>query len=171
MSDNEQKKEEEAIKSPFVPQGDPVTYDYDKHQDDTTIKAVVELLKCLGKNAELIAFKHDAKQEDMVENINKVAMEMLNIIIDCKVPNSDMQKLSDTLTQLPFQLFTVVSRQKIEFEKELMARYIGTRDPGTKKYSKEFATLGDIFAALIKLRETQGNNVEDYYNLEKKKDI
>lgn len=170
MSDKTPEEKKEPIESPYNNQPVPSKFDYDKLQDETTIKAAVELIKCMGKNAELIIFKHDTDSNVIIDNINKVAQEMLNIIIDCKVPNADMQKLSDMLTQLPFQLFTIISRQKVEFERELVARFVGSRDPGTKKYSKEYATLGDIFGALIKLRETQGNNVEDYYTLTKKEE-
>lgn len=158
------------IESPYNKPEEVSPFDYDKYQDETTIKACAEILKCMGRNAELLVFKHDAENGVIIENINKVAQEMLNIIIDCKVPSSDMQKMSDNISQIPFQLFNIISRQKTEFEKELMARFVGTRDPGTNKYSIEFAGLGDIFAALIKLRTDQGNNIEDYYTLTKKED-
>lgn len=165
MSDKE--KKEGAVESPadFLP---PTTFDYDKYQDETTIKANIEILKCIGKNAEILVFTHDADKDVIIENMSKVAQEMMNIIIDCKVPDSDMQKLSDMLSILPSQLFKIIARQNTEFEKELLARYIGVRDPGSKKYSREFASMGDMFTALLKLRKEQGDNVEDYYTLTKK---
>lgn len=169
MSDIEP-KEEEGIKSPFVPEIPPAQFDYNKYQDETTVKAAIEILKCFGRNAELIVFKHDAKSDIMIDNMGKVAQEMINIMIDCKVPDSDFQKLSDMITQSCYGLFKMVVRQNNEFEKELLARMIGVRDPGTKKYSREFASMGDMFTALYKLRAEQGNNVEDYYTLEKKKE-
>lgn len=163
---------EEGIASPYVPEmpeaATPTAYDYDKYQDDTTIKAAGEILACIGKNSDKLVFKHDADNNVIVDNMSIVAQEIMNIIIDCKVADADMQKLSDNLTQLIFQIFSIISRQKTEFEKELLARYIGVRDPGTNKYSREFAGLGDMFAALIKLRNDQGNNAEDYYNVIKK---
>jgi len=168
MSDNneeEVKKENSGTLTPYI---EPIPFDYDKYQDEHTIKATIEILKCIGKNAELLAYTHDTESNVIVENMSKVAQEIMNIIIDCKVPNSDMQKLADLLSQTPYQLFTIIQRQNSEFEKELLARFIGVRDPGTKKYSREFSSMGDMFEALIKLREIQGNNVEDYYNIEKK---
>lgn len=165
MADSEPTKEE-PTESPYVP---PVIFDYDQYQDDTTIKACVEILQCLGRNAENLIFKHDTTSEVIVEGMSKAGQEIMNIIIECKVPDVDMQKLSDRLTQIPFQVFKIVERQNREFEKELLARYIGVRDPGTKKYSREFASMGDMFEALYRLRAEQGNNVEDYYTLEKKK--
>lgn len=165
MSDTEKN---EGIPSPFVKPATETPFDYDTYQDETTIKATVEILQCMGRNAELLAHKHDASNEVMIDNLSKVAQEIMNIIIDCKVPDVDTQKLTDNMAQIPFQLFNIISRQKVEFEKELLARFIGVRDPGTKKYSREFASLGDMFAALMRLRETQGNNVEDYYTLTKK---
>lgn len=172
MDDKDKKEENGSIKTPvdFLPESAKSSFDYDKYQDETTVKATIELLKCLGKNADLLAYNHDVENGVIVENMGKVAQEMMNIIIDCKVPDSDMQKLTDMMAQIPFQLFNIISRQKNEFEKELLARFIGVRDPGTQKYSREFASMGDMFQALIKLRETQGNNVEDYYTLTKKPD-
>lgn len=153
-------QDKEPVESPYVP---PETFDYNKYQDETTIPAGIEILKCLGRNAELLVFPHDASNEVIMDNMNKVAQELMHIVIDKKVPDADFQKLSDMLQQLPFQLLTIISRQKTEFERELLARYIGIRDPGTQRYSREFAGLGDMFGALIKLREQQGNKTEDYF--------
>lgn len=157
----------DEIKSPYIPDT-PVPFDYNKYQDDTTIKAAKEIFECIGRNASLLVFNHDVDNSVIVENSSKVAGEMMNIIIDCKVPHSDMSKLSDIMVNAVYTLFTIISRQQSEFEKELLARSIGIRDPGTNKYSREFASLGDMFATLLKIRETQGNNVEDYYTLTKK---
>lgn len=168
MSDESTKTTEEqpqGVASPYVPEVPPPTFDYDKYQDDTTIKACAEILACIGKHAEILINKHDAKNEDIINNLGIVAQEIMNIVIDCKVPDADMGKMSDSLNNLIFQIFSIISRQKVEFEKELLARSIGIRDPGNNKYSREYAGLGDMFTALYKIRAEQGNNIEDYYNV------
>lgn len=177
-TEEEVKKEDPIVKqnaaqgvtSPYVPEIPPPTFDYDKYQDDTTIKACIEIFKCLGRNAENLVFNHDVDRDLIIDKLSAVAQEVMNIMIDNKVPDADTQKISDNFTQIPYQIFTIISRQKVEFEKELLARYIGVRDPGTGKYSREYAGLGDMFTALYKLRDTQGNNVEDYYTLAPKKE-
>lgn len=162
--------EKKPVESPFMEGVAPIDFDYEKYQDETTVKATILLLQCMGKNADLLIYNHDVEKDVMVENMSKVGQEMMNIIIDCKVPDIDMQKLTDMLGQIPFQLFKIISRQKNEFERELLARCIGVRNPGTKKYSREYAGLGDMFQALIKVRKDQGNNDEDYYTLTKKEE-
>lgn len=170
MENDENKKEPGAIESPkeFLPEKP--EFDYNKLQDETTYKAVGEILKCLGRNAELFVFTHDTKNEKIMENFATVEQEILNLIIDCKVPNTDLQLLSDQLTTVIYQIFKGISKQNKEFEKELLARTIGTRNPGNGKYSREYATLGDMFEALIKIRKDQGDNTEDYFFIEKKKE-
>jgi len=163
----DENKNEDGVKSPFVPEINN-QFDYNKYQDDTTIKAISELFKCLGKNSDIIVFPHSADKKDMIDNYDKVANEMLNILIDFKVPTCDLQKVSDELSNIPFQLFQIISRLRNEYEKELLARTIGTRNPGDGKYSSEYATVGDMINALINVRKSQGNNAEDYFFIDKK---
>lgn len=160
---------EEAVQSPYIESALP-QFDYDAYQDQTTVKAIAEILRCIGRNADFLVYTHDTPQEEIIDKMSTVGQKILNILIDCKVPDMDLQTMSDKLAQIPFQLFKLVARQSNEFEKELLARYIGTRDPGTKKYSREYATLGDMFQALIKLRADQGNNAEDYFFIKKKEE-
>lgn len=168
MPDESKPTIEEGIKSPFVPDMSPkATFDYDKYQDETTVKAYAEILKCIGNNANILAFPHDADQNTIVDSNSKVAQEILNILMDCKVPDTDLKKVSESLSHIIYSLFSIVSRQKLEFERELLARTIGVKDPGTNKYSREYAGLTDMFNALIKVREQQGNNSEDYFFVKK----
>ncbi len=146
----------------------PPAFDYDKLQDETTMKAIGEIWKYLGESHELLTFKHDTTGETIMENNNVVAQKIMNIIMENKVPDVDMPKLTDLMLSTIQGLFTIIARQRNEFQKELLARVIGTRNPGDNKYSREYASLDELFQALIRVRKEQGDNAEDYYTITKK---
>ncbi len=162
--------EEEKIPSPYVPGAEPATsstpFDYDTHQDETTIKAMEEIYKVMGENSKLLVFTHTQEISEITDNISDLSLKILNVLIDCKVPMKDLSKISDNIQQLIGMVFTEVSKQKNGFEDELLARRIGSRDPGTNDYSKEYATIGDLFTALKDTRQEQGDpNGEHYWKI------
>lgn len=155
----------EPIKSPFMEGTPPEQFDYNKYQDDTTIASARLILKYMGDNAELFIFTHEEKQEDVIVKTSKGAEEIMNIMVETKVPQADMSKLSDILTNVPYAAFNIISKHYNEIEKEILARYMGVRDPGTNKYSREFSSLGNLMEALLRIRKDQGDNVEDYFTI------
>lgn len=157
----------EPIKSPFMEGEAPEQFDYNKYQDDTTIVAARLILKYMGEHPELFIFTHEEKQEDVMVKASKAAEDIMTIVAETKVPQADLSKLSDILTNAPFSTFTIISKHYNELEKELLARTMGVRDPGTNKYSREFSSIGDLVQTLIRVRNEQGNNVEDYFTVTK----
>lgn len=146
-----------------IPVGNP-DYNLDLHKDNTTIKAIAAIYKVLGKNADKLAFPHDSDMKKINDDIEGVAQEIVEAIIENNVPDSDMQELMNNFQAAIQLLFTSVTKQKNGFERELLARVIGTRNPKEGTYSRPYATLGDMYAALIRVREEQGNNTYDYFN-------
>lgn len=152
--------ENEKIKSPFVEQP-PEKYDYNKLRDETTVQAIVSIYKVLGENAEKLAYSSTATPDEIGDRIDEVAQKVLEALVAHKVPNCDMQHLIENFQTTIHFIFKSIAKQKNELEKEFMARHIGARDPGNNLYSAEYATLGDFFAALEKIRIEQGNT--DYF--------
>ena len=54
---------------------------------------------------------------------------------------------------------------------ELVARTLETKSPVTNTYAKDCATLGTVMMTLKKVRESQGNNPDDYFIKAEKKDL
>lgn len=146
----------EDIKSPFV------QYDLNAHRDNTTRLAIRDIYKVLGDNADLLIFTTKDKLETIQENHSKVAQKVMEVIVKNNVPDCDMQLLITNFQSTLFQIFDAITRQKNDVEKEFMARSIGTRNPANNRYSREYATLGDLFTALTLKRSEQGNKKEDY---------
>ncbi len=161
----DEEKKEESVPSPFV---DQPKFDYETLQDNTAVKAMIEIWKAFGENAEMVAMKHDIKKEEFQENIDVMSQKVLNILIECEVCHNDMQNMVDNFYQMFNLVFKVITRQYNEYEKELLARVIGQRNPGTNKYSREYATVSGLFSALKDIREKHGDMGEDYFFIEKK---
>lgn len=162
MDDSQSPKEEGTIESPYVPE----SFDYNKYQTETTGKAMLEIYKVLGENAASLSYTNDSTTESINEGMHIVADKIRDILVDCKVPNGDMQKLMDTMQSTMGIVFNIIIKQKDNFEKELLARVIDSRDPGfPEKCSPEYVTLGDLFMAVKKLQDSQG--VDHFYHIKK----
>lgn len=144
-------------------------FDLDKYQYDVTAKAILSIFKILGENAETLSFNKNADTaETIMDKLNSVSQKIQDSIIDNEVPDLAMQDVLDTINTIIAQLFNIMTRQKNEFQKELLARVIGTRNPKEGRYDRGYATLGDMFLALKRVKAEQGDKAEDYYALKKK---
>ena len=144
-------------------------FDYEKYQDETTMKAIAQIYGVLGKYGEKLAFKRDTTSEQLIEINAEIGAEILNVLAENNVPDQDMQNIVNIVYQSFQAVFNVVVRQKNEYEKELLARCIGSRDPGhTDKFSKEYSTIGQLFKALEDKRIEQKSDGSDYFFFVKK---
>ncbi len=150
--------------SPFIEQP---AYNYDKHRDETTIPGIKAILKTLADNADKLIYDSKAVKEDIINDQSEVAQKVMKIIIDNNIPDCDMQFTIDSLQAVLHGLFSVITRQKEELEKEYMARTLGTRNPGDQHYSSEYATLKDLFIGLEKIRTEQKDDPYGYFYTKK----
>lgn len=166
----EEEKKEEGVESPYVkvePVEEPA-FDYDAHRDNTTSKAVTAIFKILGENAERLTYKSDATTEKIEEAEGVVVQQMMEAIIENRVPEGDMQTLIDTFTVVLHRLFDTISRMKKEYEREFLARALNGRNPGDNHYSREYSTIGDLYVALEKIRTEQKDDAHGYFYVAKK---
>ena len=161
----EEPKKEEGVASPFVEQP---KFDYETLQDNTAVKAMSEIWKVFGENADLVAMKHDISKETWQENVDIMAQKVLNILIDCNVAHRDFQNMVDKFYATLQFVFKVITRQYNEYEKELLAYTIKAENPGNHLYDRDYATIGDLFNALQKAREAENDLGAKYYNIQKK---
>lgn len=132
------------------------TFDYNKLQEETTLVAIKRVWQLFGQNAELLVFKHSTTPEMIVENHSKLAQGILEILIECKVPERDMKFFIENFQVTMFQIFDAIGKQKNEIEKEFLARSIGSKNPGVPhQFSREYTTIGDLFQATMKIRKEQ----------------
>ncbi len=158
--------EGENIPSPFGPE--PIPFDYNQYRDDTTVKAVTEIFKILGKHSEKLSFDSKATLGTVNDAIDSVAQEMILTIIENKVPEGDMQTLIETFQVVLHRLFETIARMKKEYEKEYLARALNSRNPGDGHYSRDFSTLGELYAGLEKIRTEQKDDPNGYFYVDKK---
>jgi hypothetical protein len=145
-----------------------VKYDYNKHRDETTIKAVEEIWGVLGSHGAELAFKVETDLKEVEDVHDKISQEILAILARNTVPEADLQFLVESIQTNVQMIFKSIARQKLELEKELLARTIGTRDPGTNKFSREFATITDLFSSLEKIRNVQDVEENQYFIVKSK---
>lgn len=155
----------EEIKTPFMEE---VTFDYNKLQLETTFPAMKEIYKTFADNVDLMVFSETATSDSINEDIGKMAQKVLEVLVKHNVADVDMQNVIDAVQGSIMSVFSVIGRQKKELEKEFMARTIGARDPGTGKFTREYATFADLFNALEKIRIEQDKEDNQYFIIKKK---
>lgn len=161
-----EEKQEGAVPSPLQPE--PQAFDYDKLRDETTVKTVSDILKILGKYSDQLAYDSKATPTSVVEAEEPVIQEMILAMIENKVPEGDMDTLTQTFQVLVHRLFDQIARLKREYEREFLARALNGRNPGDGHYSREYSTLGDLYAGLEKIRTEQKDDPKGYfYNVKK----
>lgn len=141
----------------------PVPFDYDALQERTTIPAMNAVWKIFGENADLISFNRKMTAEMITNNQAVVVQKILETLVAFDVPECDMKIFVESFQVVMFQIFDALARQKNELEKEFLARSIGAQDPGTGKFSREYAGLKDLFSALMQVRTSQDADGVNHY--------
>lgn len=155
----------DGIPSPFVK---PPSFDYNRYQDETTIVAIDRIWKLFGENSDLLTYKSDKDKDQIGNDQATVAQKVLEILVDCQVPNGDIQMVIDTFQVAIRMIFELITRQKVELEKEFLARCMNARNPGDHHYSREYGTIKDLFVALQAKRIEQKDDPYGYFYVQKK---
>lgn len=157
--------DETPVPSPFV---EPTAFDYEKYQDETTVKAIEAIFKIYGEFASALTNHSKDSPDTVVEKQSVVVQKIQEALVEYNVPDCDMQYLVDNIQAITTMLFRSISRQKNELEKELLARVMETRNPGDQHFSRDYASIGDLFLAVDKKRTEQKDDEHGYFYVTKK---
>ena len=141
---------------------EPEKFDYNKLRDETAVPAIKQIFKSFAENIDLIVYDSKEEREAIMSKQAEMCQKVLEILIENKVVENDMKYVVESIQTIIFLLFTGVAKQKMEIEKEFLARAIGARDPGTGKFTRENATLGDLFEATTRIRKEQDKDGNQY---------
>lgn len=141
----------------------PEQFDYNLYRDQTTVKAVAGIFKILGEHGESLAFDSKADLETINAAVDAVSQKVVMQIMQNNVPEGDMQTLIETFQVVLHKIFDSIARMKKEYEKEFLARALNSRNPGDGHYSRDYATMGDLYAGLEKIRIEQQDDPKGYF--------
>ena len=146
----------------------PDKFDFNEYRNQTTVKAIEAFYMLIGENASALAniSMEGASNEDIINFVDKMSRATMKICIENKVPDADMKWMMDKVADNTFAIFTAMSRQKNELEKEFLARTLGARNPGDGKLSREYATLETLFTQLQAVREEQDVKGNQYFHVD-----
>lgn len=147
----------EGTGTPVVEEKGVTNEQLDLLRDETSVKAIAGFYKVLAKHADALAYKHDATEESQTEVTARVCEEFVNVLIDCKVPNKDMQTIYDRVSADIYRIMETIRSASRSYERDLLARTMGVTNPvDTDVYDYGYSTLGDLYAAVEKIRTAQG---------------
>lgn len=167
----EEEKKETGIESPFVDQPKPESYpgenfDYNAYQYEHTGKAIMEVWRLLGENANRAVWKIGSTREEIQADIDFFSEKVMNILIACDVPHRDIQNMTDNFFGFLELIFKHPTRTYKEYVDELLAYTIKEENPGAPLYDRDYATVGGLYRALHKARELEPDK---YFNIQNKK--
>ncbi len=146
----------------------PEQFDYNKYRDDTTVKAIAGIFKVLGEHGDDLAFDSKADTQKINDAIDMVAQKVVMQMIEHSVPEGDMQMLIETFQVVLHKIFNSIAVMKKGYEMEFLARSFNSRNPGSGHFSREYATIGDLYASLEKIRIEQKDDPKGYFPLRAK---
>lgn len=155
--------ETENIQSPYA--------DLDKLSEERLNAATAGVLKLLGENTDLLVYPNDTSKEVVDDKQSQVVMKLFDVLTESKMYHRDLKLLTEIVQATIYMLFNSVSRVYNEYEKEVLARTIGARNPLDNKLSREYATIEDMFNKLEALRKEQDKEGDsEYFTVNKKEE-
>lgn len=142
-----------------------------KNQADTAGKAGEQVLKLLGTTDHL--FLLSDTPEDMQKNndaYEKLLSDVLEIFTANNVGITNYPYVWAGIRSIITALEQHMANHISGLKKEIMSRVAETKNPLSGKYDVDHATHADLIKAVLKVRESQGNNLEDYFFIEKPKE-
>jgi len=146
---------------------DKIPFDYQKHQNETTIKAISDIYKILGENAELMTNTPETDMKEVNKNQSIVCEKIIQALSSNNVPLKDLPVLTDTISSTIFMIFSQIKVQLDRFENEFLALSYESRNPGDNHFSKEYATVDNLFNSLNKKRAEHKDDEYGYFYITK----
>lgn len=157
----------EGVRSPYTEN----KFDYDANQDKTCLPSVSAILALIGQNAEFLAIptKTPTKEyEDACgKAYDKVIMGVLDILAENNVGLADFTHVFKVLQTIIEAIKQQIDTEVVGHRHEIMSRILGTRNPGSDKFDSNHATWGDLKESVLKVRESTGGKLEDYFTIVK----
>lgn len=146
-----------------LPNIEPIEFDYEQLQRETTNVAMVDIYKIFGELAETLVYNADTKPEEIANTQETFAQKVFEALINNKVPVRDMEYIRDSVFATWATVIGIVNRRKTEVENEIMARTVAVRDPGTNKYSERSYDIGALCEKIMEIRKEQDPEGENNY--------
>ncbi len=154
-----------GMASPYVQQP---KFDYEKLRDETSIPAIVDILKKLSEHSEFLPIPSKPTpdyEKASDEGYSKLMLDTFQILNARKIGMSEYKYIFDSLKTIMSALEEGVMQQVTGHRHEIMSRIFGTKNPGTEKFDSNYATYEDLTKTLERVRTETGGKMEDYFNI------
>ncbi len=147
-------------------------FDYDGHKDKRALPAIAQLLNLFANNGEQLAKINlinatPADEEEINKTFERVTIDIFTILNANNIGTGEYKHIFDSLKLIVTAFDEYTMKQVVGHRHEMMSRLFGAKNPGTGRYDSTYALYTDLTAALMKVREQTGNEMSDYFNVEK----
>ena len=162
MNPNPQAPLDGSIPSPLQKE----MVDLNKFRDDTTIPAMKEILQIVAQNADVIVFKGQMQKADIDKAFDDVARKVMEVMIRNNVVETNTDGMFQYLQSIFYIIADNLKKQVQGHKREILSRTLGIRNPQSDKFDVDYTNMGDLMAALIKVRKDTGDDMNDFFFVE-----
>ncbi len=148
-------------------------FDYDAYRDTRSMPAISQILAKLGEHSANLPIKAKCTdEEEKATNAayEKITLEIFDVLNTNNVGTGEYKYIFDSLKAIITSIDEYVMQQVVGHRHEMMSRLFGAKNPGTDKFDSMYATYKNLTDSLMKVREQTGNEMSDYFNVEKTKE-
>ena len=95
----------------------------------------------------------------------------MKTIAGSDIPYPYATRPMDKITQVLVSLQKYIEGTIEQTRHELASRTLGVKSPANDKYTEEMATVGALLLKLDEVRDSQGNNMNDYFTIPEKVEL
>lgn len=149
--------------SPYVTQP---KFDYKKLRNETSIPAIVGILKKLSEYADFLPIPSETTPEyeqSCEDAYNKLTLSTFEVLNTNKIGMAEYKYVFDSLRAVIAALEEQVMQQVIGHRHEIMSRQFGAKNPGTGKFDAKYATYADLLTTRERVKKETGDNDADFF--------
>lgn len=143
-------------------------YDFNTPVEKTSTELAKGLIKKFAESADILLIENYEKADpavktEFIEKSTDFSIEVLKMISASDIPYPYASRCIDKITQVLLSLQKYIDGTVEQTRHEIASRFLEVKSPDNNKYTEEMATLGTLLLKLDGLRQSQGNNMNDYF--------
>jgi hypothetical protein len=145
--------------------------DLNEYRRNTAEKASIQIIKevaVLENIQDLFISKDDEESMNKVNEVYGILFGKIQVIMhQNNVALTDVGYMFTAINAIFDALKNFLLNKQSGIKHEILSRLVGAKNPKDGKFDIDYATQVQIIDSLLKLREQQGNDNEDYFTLKK----
>lgn len=148
-------------------------YDFNTPVEKASTELAKEIIAKFAESKDFLLIENFEKADPItkaafIEKSTDFSIEIMKMIAGSDVPFPYATRCIDQISQVLASLQKYIEGTITQSRHELASRMLGVKSPSNDKYTEEMATVGALLLKLDEVRDSQGNNMNDYFTMPEK---